>query len=509
MRGQLTLGMGLFLAAALASGGTPHFEALRAAMESRQIGTVEALVAVLPEELRASYTLVFRSRSLQSASFVSPRAILYGNDAAFIVTFNGDLAARGYRSVETMEFDAQANRFVLREVTFAADGAAAGRTISEPNPARCVACHGAPARPIWDTPPSWPGIYGERYGAGLSRAEKAGIDAFLAQQPAHPRYRYLGAAARFAERATYVTSGRALYNGATVEPPNAELTTRLSVLNARSILSELVVQPGFAAHRFALLAAASAGCGSPAGYYPDAEQPQIRNDYQEFRELTSAASARDASAKAVRRTGHTTPSRSAGAALDLDALRFVTERSLGLPTDHWSLALERGAGGRSAPAGATTLEQGFFEMVAGADATLRRLATYRTYTATDGYCSYLRRQSQRALGAWYVSHPLAAATTPRAPTAAPPPARVALLGRCAGCHSSDVAPPIPFAASAELAGRLGSGNYPHGRLLDEILYRLAPEAGADRMPRGTALTESEQHELEDYFLSLAPTAASR
>jgi hypothetical protein len=36
-----------------------------------------------------------------------------------------------------------------------------------------------------------------------------------------------------------------------------------------------------------------------------------------------------------------------------------------------------------------------------------------------------------------------------------------------------------------------------------ILYRLAPEAGAARMPRGTNMTPAERRDLEEYFVRLA------
>lgn len=83
------------------------------------------------------------------------------------VTFNGDPGQRGYDSVETLEFDPVSSAFRLREIRF---GPGAPR-ISGVNPEPCAACHDSPARPIWDTPPSWPGVYGERYGAGLSGEE--------------------------------------------------------------------------------------------------------------------------------------------------------------------------------------------------------------------------------------------------------------------------------------------------------------------------------------------------
>ena len=514
MLGRGTIGIGLMLGAVSALAGTPRFDALRERLESEQIGSVEALVAALPEDLRGAYTLAFASRSLQGASFSSPRAILYGTDAAFIVTFNGEAPARGHATVETMEFDASANRFVLREIAFAASGAAAGRSISEPNPARCLVCHGAPARPIWDLPPAWPGIYGERYGAGLSAPERAGITAFLARQPSHPLYRFLKDAPRFAARSTYVPDGKSVYNGASIEAPNARLSVLLAALNARSILAELLAHAAFAAHRYALLAESSAGCGSPEAYYPEARQAEVRGEFRAFVARTRAADAREASAKARRQVADAR-ARASGATTELDALRFVTEHGLGLSTAHWSLALEHGAAAPSAPAGASMLEQGLFEVVAGEHPELRKLVAYRIYTPTDGYCVYLKRASRRALAAWYEFHPprgeeTAAAATgsdgaPRA-TGTPAPA---LVATCAACHTGEVAPSIPFATPEALAGRLLQGDYPHGRLLDEILYRLAPEAGAAGMPRGTTLTAAERQELQDYFLSLLPRLADR
>jgi hypothetical protein len=82
-----------------------------------------------------------------------------------------------------------------------------------------------------------------------------------------------------------------------------------------------------------------------------------------------------------------------------------------------------------------------------------------------------------------------------------------LLERCIACHSSDVAPPLPFGDPGTLAPLLLGGRYPRGRLLDEILFRLTPQAAADRMPRGIYISSIEQHQFEDYFLTLARSAA--
>jgi hypothetical protein len=186
----MTFGLVLGLAEP-APAGEFAFESLSQVIAEQHVGSVEELIAALPEDLRAHYSLVFSSRSLQDASFEHPRAVLFGSSAQLILTFNGDPSQHGFEAVETMEFDSHANRFIFREITFSSDRTQPAARISGPNPARCVACHDHPARPIWDVPPAWPGIYGERYGAGLSSMALRGFRRFLAIQATHPRYRHL------------------------------------------------------------------------------------------------------------------------------------------------------------------------------------------------------------------------------------------------------------------------------------------------------------------------------
>ena len=254
----------LAIFAGSASAGEFAFESLNQVIAAGHVNSVEGLLAALPRDLLIHYSLVFSSRSLQDASFENPRAVLFGSDAQFILTFNGDPSQHGFDAVETMEFDAHANRFIFREITFSPDEAQPTVKISDPNPARCVACHDRPARPIWDVPPAWPGVYGERYGAGLSALELKGLRRFLAAQASHPRYRYLLGAAALADRDTYVANSRAAYNGVAVDPPNARLSAHLAAFNVRSILSELAAQPGFASYLYALLASAGSSCGAVA-----------------------------------------------------------------------------------------------------------------------------------------------------------------------------------------------------------------------------------------------------
>jgi cytochrome c5 len=161
----------------------------------------------------------------------------------------------------------------------------------------------------------------------------------------------------------------------------------------------------------------------------------------------------------------------------------------------------------SAPAGTLTLEQALFAWLARTDPELQTVAAYRTFNADDAYCRHLKRASQLSIAAWLETH-AALTTASDAPNGAAPghhaPGSVpALAQQCAACHSSDIAPALPFGDPAALATRLLDGNYPHGRLLDEILFRLTPEAGAGRMPRGLAVDGAQQRELEEYFMNLA------
>ena len=489
------------------------FAALRQLIETRDVRTVEGLIEALPVELRTHYSLVFASRSLQGASFAAPRAILFGDDATLVVTFNGDTNERGHDAVETMEFDPLTHQFLFREITFPTGREGGEPHFSDANPARCAACHGAPARPVWDSAPLWPGVYGERYRAGLSAIEAAGLKTFLAQQRSHPRYRGLLGAENLSHRDTYVPTSRELYNGVMPEPPNARLSMLLATLNVRSIVSEIVRAPAARAHRYVLLAAAVGGCGPLVQFYPDAPAISITDKYAAYEASAGTPRLQQAANKVRRRASDRDARHGLAVPIEAGQLRFVSEQSLGVSTRHWTLALEQGTRDLAAPESAATLDQALFEWVAASDPDLRSMAAYRSFGADDGYCAYLRRESRKALEPWYQAHPVRPATVPLGVSGQQTAAEVsqaavapALLERCAACHRGEVGPALPFADTDALALALHREGYRRGRLLDEILYRLAPEAGVDAMPRGINITARERGEMEAYFLALASQA---
>jgi hypothetical protein len=482
------------------------FASLQALIAEHDITTVEGLLHGLPEPLRAQYTLVFQSRSLQGATYANPRVILFGNDATLVLTFNGDPAERGYDAVESMEFDGATESFRLREIQFGGKGAPP--TVSEANPPRCGSCHGSPARPIWDTPPSWPGVYGERYLHGLSTEEAKGIRAFLAIQPMHPRFRSLIAPGRFGERGTYVTSSAAAYNGRTTEPPNAQLSSLLTRLNTRTIVGRLVSSPGYASHQYVLLAAAEGDCGPLEDFYPRSLREALRIQLREYLVSHAQVDARQDATKS-RRLGRTKVTRSlAVRPADMGQLRFVVERGLAGNTDSWTLALESNTFDLAAPPGAWTVREALLQKVATADNGLAELHEYRTFTPSDEYCRRLAERSRQALEEWFAILPTGSAVAARdesrirVATAigsdAPPAVRL-----CVTCHTGEIAPLIPFGNPQELAVKLRGGNYAHGHLLDEVQYRLSEPAGNERMPQGTLLATEEIQALKSYFIELA------
>ena len=503
----LCLLLAILPAARAACAASFDFAALLSILKSQDIGSVEELLAALPAPQRARYALMFDSRSLQGASPENPRVILFGPDARFILTFNGSPVQRGFRVIETMEFDDASKEFHLRELTFPEHPAGADPVVvSAVNPPRCARCHGSPPRPVWDSFPLWPGAYGERYGARLSSRERVGLAAFLAQQPAHPRYRQLLAVQRFADPQTFRPSASSQYAAVAEEPPNAELGIDLGRLQAQSIARELVQQPAFASYQYALLGVADSSCGGLAQFYPDVLWREKRSAFERFARDTAVANARQAQLKAARAAGGGHRARAAGAASSDDALvplRFVAESALGVDTRAWTLALEKGTYDFTLPPqAARPLREGLLAEVAAHDAAVRDLSRYSTPSDGDRYCSYLERRSRAALGP--STDPLSAAAAPSA--AAPdasPVARPAALQLCINCHETGVAPPVPFSDPKQLTQQLRVRPATHGTLIDEIRFRLSSGSGTQHMPLGVNLSEADRESLERYFEALA------
>src|SRR5437016_4070003 len=131
---------------------------------------------------------------------------------------------------------------------------------------------------------------------------------------------------------------------------------------------------------------------------------------------------------------------------------------------------------------------------------LKALADFRTFSERDPYCAYLARRSRAALATASPAAPIASGQALEAGAPAHGAARTqALLDQCAGCHLGGVGPQLPLDRPSELAALLRGGRFAHGTLMDEIRWRLAPQAGASRMPLGTNIGEEDRDALLRYF----------
>jgi hypothetical protein len=488
--------------------------ALRQLIIDHNVRSIQDLLPLLPTDLRSRYVLMFRSRSLHGSSFADPRAILFDAEARFVISFNGDSSQAGFNDLETMEFDDADKSFEFREIEFppATDGNAEVR-ISGANPERCLKCHGEPARPIWDTHPTWPGAYGERYGAALTASEKSGLDEFVRQQPTHPRYRYLLHADRFGNLETFRPSARERYEGTEQLPPNAELGAALGRLNFEAIVHLLESRPQFNSTKYLLLAALGTDCGRLDEFFPDGQRAGIETDLQRFADAAARADAAQAHLKQLRTVGadrsDTGGYGTVGAIESLDRFRFVVERQFGLSTSQWTTALEKGSYDFAwSPSAVSEMASYLRRRVEMTNPETKALADFRTFSGRDPYCRYLARSSRAALAT--APAVLASASNQARESVALAPASVrtrALLDKCASCHLAGVGPHLPFDRLSELAGLLRGGRFPHGTLMDEIRWRLAPQAGAGRMPLGTNISNEERNALLSYFSAVSQSGA--
>lgn len=176
-------------------GHTLVYEDLVDLIREEGITSLEQVLPKLPDEFLYSYTLVYHSRSLHGASYDFPRAILFGNNAKLIITFNGKEDHGRYNDLEIMQFRDDERAFELRSITF--DN---GVVFSEKNPVSCLGCHGTSPRPIWSSyeysedegVTHWPGFYGSIHDAPrLVTEEEKGFRSFRERAAEHPRYRHL------------------------------------------------------------------------------------------------------------------------------------------------------------------------------------------------------------------------------------------------------------------------------------------------------------------------------
>ncbi len=211
---------------------------LRELITSRNLRSVDEVIPLLPSELRQSFTLQYQGAGLQDANKENPRAILFGKDGKFIITFNGDSTQRMGDDLEILEFNDHKQGFELHHISFDSGKVSYDRDLS-----KCVQCHTAAANsnpfPIWGRYPSWRGSFGSLDDMVFGREESPFL-AFKSHMPSHPRYRHLEPAAG---------SPVSPYSTEKVQTitfrPNSNLGSYLARLNAKSLAAQIKLQKDF------------------------------------------------------------------------------------------------------------------------------------------------------------------------------------------------------------------------------------------------------------------------
>jgi hypothetical protein len=129
---------------------------------------------------------LYQSRSTQNASLEKPRMIVSVDRGRFAFTLTGHVETRSDNSVEIFEGDPETGRYKFARLEFPQQKAALNR-----NSSLCTECHGTTLRPIWDSYPFWPGVYGSVDRLVLNRLESENWEKFVKLSQEIPRYRPL------------------------------------------------------------------------------------------------------------------------------------------------------------------------------------------------------------------------------------------------------------------------------------------------------------------------------
>ncbi len=207
----------------------------------QNITTLEEFIPLLPESLRKEYVLMYRSRSIQKATFANPRAILYGPNAHLVVAFEGERSPSGSDTVEFMQYRESEKSFEFYELTF--NPALGSPRLSPKNPQRCLECHRSPdPRPNWEPYNLWAGAYGSK-GDFPSAEERLHLNAYIEKAATHPRYRHLD------PDFFKIESEHQRFENT----PNVRFTQMLSVLNMPRVARLIRRTPHFQEFKYAYL----------------------------------------------------------------------------------------------------------------------------------------------------------------------------------------------------------------------------------------------------------------
>lgn len=480
-----------------------HYEGLVSMVQKNKIQSIDETIALLPQDFLRHYVLMYRSRSLQDASPLFPRAIVFGRSSKFILAFNGHEKQKGFNNLEIIQFREKENRWEFREITFFKDKPP---VFSEANPKKCLECHQSPLRqnvdprPNWEPYNFWPGAYasvdgtvkptlkpnyeaylkdGMSLSGVLSRflpqdqflldeqaSEEDNLEKFLnSVKPQHPRYKYL--------------------SNFSVRKP-LSLTKLTVILNLRRVVRIIREELGelFDIYKYAVIGLADYASMSSSEHLKSAcgnlyLPPQVRDLFIN----------KTLQVRTLREEEYISPPQAVRWKHGFAAGLEILFTPLGVQTDDWSMDFR------------TEGRFGFQDRFTSPHDTpthfLDAIQTvYQGDPALELDCRQLKEASEKSFSAFAESGRLQALLNTKNLERKIEPRP--LIQRCISCHveyqDGGQAPWIPFDDFNRLRPLLKEEKYKHGTLFDEILFRTSDHAPLREQMPPAGLTDRHQRD---------------
>ncbi len=164
------------------------YESVSNLIEKCKIKKLKRLLKILPTNYLANHTVAYATLAAMDASAAHPMVITFGEDAKFMMSFNGHKSQDGFSKLDIIQFRDDTKTFEFRQIVFPKKQTQAVQ-YSNKNPAKCLSCHGNNPRPLWDNWTFWPGKFrGEA--ESIHPKESIKYEAYLKNRN-KGRYKYL------------------------------------------------------------------------------------------------------------------------------------------------------------------------------------------------------------------------------------------------------------------------------------------------------------------------------
>lgn len=226
-----------------ASGFT--YSQLKILIEEKEIQSLDQLLTYLPESLRKNFVLMHKSQSVQEATPLQPRVLLFTEDGSMGLAFS----TSDPNMVEILELNPKTNKMEPHVILFDEASDNKVKVVDDPlsyfpksHPNHCTRCHSEKMHFNWDTYPRWPGAFGVN-NKNLSpfSKEKSSLKELQRTIDDRSPLRHL--------------PGSKSVSLLTLGLRNNSITNRLSETNAKRIVELLKESPQFPKYRAAIFAA--------------------------------------------------------------------------------------------------------------------------------------------------------------------------------------------------------------------------------------------------------------